>query len=142
MCHAARFGGTAGGDVGHPIVVPRPAEVIPAEEPLGGLQAFAAMRERLATAAQDGVVRIWRPGAPGEAPRELRGHEGEVVAVAFTPTGEHVLSASLDRTARLWPTDGGAPAVVAMRPPSIGAADGSLPTAVALLAISVLSTSA
>ncbi len=45
-------------------------------------------------------VLVWRPGPPPSA-RELRGHTGPVTAVAWTRDGR-LLSASWDRTVRLW----------------------------------------
>src|SRR5207247_83960 len=36
----------------------------------------------------------------------LRGHEEAVVEAAFSPDGKHVVTASVDRTARVWNADG------------------------------------
>lgn len=45
--------------------------------------------------------------------RPLRGHDDAVVAVAYSPDGSRVVTASGDGTARVWPTDGsGAPIVL------------------------------
>jgi WD40 repeat protein/serine/threonine protein kinase len=51
----------------------------------------------LATGAQ---VLVYKPGQP--APQVLTGHTGEVLAVAITPDGAAVLSASADNTVRSW----------------------------------------
>jgi WD40 repeat protein len=51
----------------------------------------------LATGAQ---VLVYKPGQP--APQVLSGHTGEVLAVAITPDGASVLSASADNTVRSW----------------------------------------
>ena len=48
-------------------------------------------------------VLLWRPVRGGAPPRELAGHTGAVVAVAWD--GQRVLSSGADRTIRLW--DGG-----------------------------------
>ncbi len=70
--------------------------------------AFAADGQTLATGGQDGVVRVWSPGV--DEPRELQGHEDDVVALAFA--GGALVSAALDGTARVWPAKGGAPRVL------------------------------
>ncbi|HWM85525.1 MAG TPA: hypothetical protein VNO33_06795 [Kofleriaceae bacterium] len=58
-----------------------------------------ASREQHAPAADPAArVLVWRPGALPA--RELRGHGGPVTAVAWS--GRHLLSASWDRTVRLW----------------------------------------
>jgi WD40 repeat protein len=40
--------------------------------------------------------------ATGAVITELRGHEGQVESIAFSPDGRHVVTASLDSTARIW----------------------------------------
>ena len=51
----------------------------------------------------DGVI---RPGTPrGAASGTLKGHNGEVRALAFNPAGNRLASGSTDFTARLWDFD-------------------------------------
>ncbi|WP_434415001.1 WD40 repeat domain-containing protein [Nannocystis pusilla] len=69
--------------------------------------AFSPDGRKLATGAQDGLVRVWDALGSG-APALLRGHTDEVVALAWSPDGDRLASASLDRSARLW-SSGGAP---------------------------------
>ncbi len=62
--------------------------------------AWAADGRSVATATDDAVVRLWQfPG--GGTVALLRGHDGVVTDVEFSPDGT-VLSASDDGTARLW----------------------------------------
>jgi cytochrome c len=66
---------------------------------------------RLATSGEDARIAIWRPGepTPGTA---LEGHSAPVVALAVSPDGAMLASASWDHSARLWPLAGGAPRVL------------------------------
>ena len=55
----------------------------------------------LATASDDGSVRIWDP-ATGQQRATLTGHTGEVSAVAIAPDGTWLATASDDGTVRIW----------------------------------------
>jgi cytochrome c len=66
---------------------------------------------RIATSGEDARIAIWQPGEP--TPRTvLEGHSAPVVALAVSPDGATLASASWDHTARLWPLVGGAPRVL------------------------------
>lgn len=63
--------------------------------------AFSPDGSRIATASNDGNVRIWNANSPGP-PRVFRGHVGQVWSVAFSPDGSKLLTAGYDGTARVW----------------------------------------
>jgi hypothetical protein len=63
--------------------------------------AFAPDGRRLASAGNDGTVRIWDT-ATGRETATLRGHQGNVMSVAFAPDGRRLASAGYDRTVRIW----------------------------------------
>ena len=66
---------------------------------------------RAATAGADGRIAIWSPGnAPPDA--VLEGHTAPIAALALSPDGAILASASWDQTLRLWPLAGGAPRVL------------------------------
>src|SRR5262245_29984211 len=67
--------------------------------------AFDARGERLVTAGDDGVGRLW-DGA-GRPVAELRGHEAAIVGAAFSRDGTQIATASWDGTARLWDAQSG-----------------------------------
>jgi cytochrome c len=66
---------------------------------------------RIATAGGDGHIALWTQGKPSPD-AVLDGHSGPVVALAMSPDGKTLASASWDHTARLWPLDGGTPRVL------------------------------
>ncbi len=88
--------------------------VLRAEIPSGGGEVTGTWLSAgsLAVATDDGLVRLWQPGA-GE-PVELallRGHTGPVTAVGLTPQGDEVVTGGADRAVRLWNVDQRDPAV-------------------------------
>jgi cytochrome c len=66
---------------------------------------------RAITAGEDAHIAIWTPGKQ-QPDRVLEGHEGPIVALAVSPDGTTLASASWDRTIRLWPLAGGVPQVL------------------------------
>jgi len=67
--------------------------------------------ERQATGGEDGRIAIWRSGNP--VPEQVfEGHTAPVAALAVSPDGKTLASASWDRTVRLWPQSGGDPVVL------------------------------
>jgi cytochrome c len=66
---------------------------------------------RVVTGGEDGKLAIWKPGIPLPE-RAYEGHTAPIVALAVSPDGNTIASASWDRTIRLWPVGGGAPRVL------------------------------
>jgi len=63
--------------------------------------AWAAGSDLVASASQDGTVRLWH-ATTGAREAVLRGHDDQVTTVAFSPNGARLVSAAYDRTPRLW----------------------------------------
>ncbi|PSN05703.1 hypothetical protein C7293_31690, partial [filamentous cyanobacterium CCT1] len=66
--------------------------------------AFALDSETLASASDDGTVKLWN--ISGELLQTLTGHTDPVNDVSYAPNGEMLASASDDGTVKLWNTDG------------------------------------
>jgi cytochrome c len=73
----------------------------------GAVNAVAFLRDgRIATSGEDARIAIWTPGEQKPS-LVLEGHMAPVVALAVSPDGAMLASASWDHTARLWSTTGG-----------------------------------
>ena len=66
--------------------------------------AFAPNGGLLATAGEDGDVKLWNVRSGRGTPRTLRGHTGPVRAVSFSADGQRLISAGQDGAIRIWST--------------------------------------
>jgi cytochrome c len=84
----------------------------------GAVNAVVLLRDGgAASSGEDGRIALWPAdadaGAGAGAPRAvLQGHTAPVVALALSPDGATLASASWDHTARLWPLAGASPRVL------------------------------
>jgi cytochrome c len=68
----------------------------------GAVNAVAFLPDgRIVTSGEDARIAIWRPGEP-QPSAVLAGHTAPVVALAVSPDGQMLASASWDHTARVW----------------------------------------
>jgi WD40 repeat protein len=69
--------------------------------------AFSPDGQTIATASQDGTVKLWR-AADGKVLRTLQGADG-MTSVAFAPDGQTLAAGSKDKTVRIWRMSDGQP---------------------------------
>jgi WD40 repeat protein len=67
---------------------------------------FSPNSHTLASASQDGTVKLWELDSMLPRPKTLRGHGDEVLKVSFSATGQLLASASRDDTVKLWTKEG------------------------------------
>src|SRR5262249_22118442 len=60
------------------------------------------------TGSEDSTARLWT-AQPGKPIGPTLHHQGQIMALAFSPDGQTVLTGSVDNTARLWAVGTGKP---------------------------------
>jgi WD40 repeat protein len=71
-----------------------------------GKQLACAIADRTKPLGTEGSIELWDVES-GKELKTLRGHEGTVWGICFSPCGKWIASASSDKTARIWDTKTG-----------------------------------
>lgn len=79
---------------------------------------FSNDGSRVATASEDGTVRVWSSDT-GKEMAILKGHQLKVTSVYFDAAGDLLLSASYDGTARIWKTNNPENPIILQHEPAI-----------------------
>ena len=93
---------------------PKPVWSTKLEQTILGAASASADGRWLAASAGARVL-LWNRQAAGSAPRELLGHVGDVRQLAFSNDSQLLVSASADRTARVWPLGDAAAAPIVLK---------------------------
>jgi dynein assembly factor with WDR repeat domains 1 len=62
--------------------------------------------DKIITGSFDKTCKVWATES-GEALHTLRGHQKEIVCLAFSPQGDLIATGSMDHTAKLWDVETG-----------------------------------
>ncbi len=79
---------------------------VPAIEAPGGVPvAFSPDSKTLATGNRNGIIHLWNPADLVAPVMNLSGHEGGILSLAFSHSGEQLISGGEDASIRVWNLD-------------------------------------